>query len=207
MLTEMKNELSHKPERCAMENERLKCAYEYFSHNIRTATSTIVAILEAIKSGLVEDDEMQDMMDMVVESGFFLDMFDSGMETCFRFLVDSTAPVSSELIDINKLVPHFMERVPKLMEERGTTVVQNITSSIRTDGSAHTIKVLLEIILYEAVKSSGETLTVSSEDRTLTVVSSEPFVEIPEVFSILKDILSRCGVSFDWTEESFVLGF
>ncbi|MGE4497729.1 MAG: hypothetical protein AB7E48_07600, partial [Deferribacterales bacterium] len=65
-------------------NEELLTVYKYFSHNIRTSTSTIVAMMEAVKDGF--DDDTGEMMELVAQSGFLLDLFDRGMSATFRYI-------------------------------------------------------------------------------------------------------------------------
>src|SRR6056297_967646 len=87
--------------------EDLRLAYEYFSHHIRTSSSTIVATLEAVKDGLADDPD--EMLNIVTESGFLLDLFDRGLCVAISIASGDELPARSERINVGRLSEHFFE--------------------------------------------------------------------------------------------------
>ena len=79
----------------------LSVVREYFSHNLRTSTAMVVATVSLFKFGLSDDSDS--MADMIVESAYFLDVYDKGMEILFNYILGKPIRNDKETFDPVKI--------------------------------------------------------------------------------------------------------
>lgn len=189
----------------AVRNEELITVYKYFSHHIRTSTSTIVAMMEAVKDDI--GDDSGEMIELVAQSGFILDLFDRGMSATFRYLIESEIEQQESKINIKKLTEHLLERTCVLNEVPFLKLDINIDSDFDVESSAYLLKSIFLIIVYEAVKNASEKLTIVGKAPLLSLISENDFTAFPEIIHIFSEMLEKVGVKLSYGKNTISMRF
>jgi hypothetical protein len=186
-------------------NTDLLLVYKYFSHNIRTSTSTIVAMMEAVKDGF--DDDTGEMMELVAQSGFLLDLFDRGMSATFRYIVAGEIEKRDDEIEIGKLTEHLLEKTCVLSETPETDLELDIDEKFKVKNNAYLLKSIFLIILYEAVKTSSGKLEITGVFPLLTIKCSNGFTGLPEIIQIFSEMFAKVGILLKYDSNSISMRF
>ena len=75
----------------------LSIVREYFSHNMRTSTAMVVATVSIFKFGLSDDTD--NMTDMIIESSYFLDVYDKAIVVLFNYVLNKPIKNVKEKFD------------------------------------------------------------------------------------------------------------
>jgi hypothetical protein len=183
----------------------LLMVYKYFSHNIRTSTSTIVAMMEAVQDGF--DDDSGEMMELVAQSGFLLDMFDRGMSATFRYLIANEIEKRDDEVNIGKLTEHLLEKTCVIAETPETDLELNIDENFCVRNNAYLLKSIFLITLYETVKSSSGKVEITGTSPLLTIRSSNGFANFPEIIQIFSEIFCQVGILLKYDTNSLSMRF
>lgn len=181
-----------------------KDIYSYFSHNFRTSVSTIIATIEAVKLDLI--DIHSDEMDSVYESAYMLDLYDTSLSICIKFISDGK--VDSEISDIDPTfyVEHLIREFDSYIKESGMPLTVNLVP-FKTKSNDFTVKNLLQLITCEILRLSPGGMTVASENNNIIFSPLNTFIEIPEIFGIFQEILKACNVDLEYSIEEVRLSF
>lgn len=171
------------------EKKRLELVYKYFSHHMRTNTAVIVAMLEAINEGLSDES----MTEMIMESGYLLDIFDRGMSVCFNHIFDKSESSDTEQVDLHMLIKLFVDN--GVTKDINGNVTIDLPESTMISCEPYAFKSLIQIFLHEAALVSKEKFSVVFDKNTLTISPDTKFYENPPVFSIMKEILKKNKIS------------
>lgn len=185
-------------------DELLK-AYKYFSHHIRTATSSIVALTEAMQDGLMDDSA--EMAEMVAQSGFLLDLFDRGMSATFRYIIANEIDKRDDETDIGKLTEHLLEKTCVLSDVPETELELDIAADFKVRNNAYILKSIFLITLYEAIKTSSGKLEIKGEFPVLNIKTDKEFAGFPEIIQIFSEMFRQVGIKLEYDTNSISLRF
>lgn len=182
-------------------NKRVEIVHRYFSHHIRTNTAVIVAMLEAINEGLSDES----MTQMIMESGYLLDLFDRGMSVCFNHILGKEESSQPEDIDLKLLVNLFIENaVPK---DGSCNTESNIPENLKVHCEPFAFKSLLQILMHEGALAAQGKLSVLYADNTISIKPDGGFYENPPAFAIFKEVLAKQGIYTKYDKTSIELRF
>lgn len=185
--------------------EEVLKAYKYFSHHIRTATSSIVALTEAMQDGLMDDSA--EITELVAQSGFLLDLFDRGMSATFRYLVAGEIEKRDDETDIGKLVEHLLEKTYVLSDVPETELELDIDTDFKVINNAYMMKSIFLITLYEAIKASSGKLEIKGEFPVLNIKTNKEFAGFPEIIQIFSEMFCQVGIQLECDTNSISLRF
>jgi len=182
-------------------NKLVETVHRYFSHHIRTNTAVIVAMLEAINEGLTDES----MSQMIMESGYLLDIFDRGMSVCFNHIFGKRESSEPEDVELKMLVDLFiLNAVPK---DGSCNTDTDIPENLKVHCEPYAFKNLLQIFLHEAVLAAQGSFSVRFADNTISIKPDGGFYENPEIFAIFKEVLASQGILTDYDKISIQLRF
>lgn len=188
------------PDKCEIIKKKFNDIYKYFSHNLRTSTSTIVAMLEAIKDGLTEDAE--EMIELVHEAGFLLDVFDKGMSTCSNYAVKEKLEGPDERINLKKLTEHFFSRL--IMYEEA---IIEIPDNIEINDKAFAFKNLYCILLHESLRTSNGFFKITGDKHHVTFECKDLFNGYLDICYLIKDIFNEINIDMIIDTNTITLRF
>lgn len=178
--------------------------YKYFSHNLRTCTSTIVATLEALKMGLIGTDS--DEMQHVYESSYIIDILDVSFSICLDYILNKSCKLSEYDLNINQLIERFLAEQKQLIllhelnvDVRGTQIILS--------KNTYVIKYFLQLILFETIKNAMNNLEIILENNSVRFILDEAKDEPNEIFSFFSDILKQGGTAFYYEKNQYVVEF
>lgn len=182
----------------------LSVVREYFSHNMRTSTAMVVATVSIFKFGLSDDTDY--MTDMIIESSYFLDVYDKGMEVLFNFVLGKPIKNEQEKFDPVKITGKVIEDLRCSINEQNIKVscIFDEMSEVKTN--SYIAKTLLELILCEEVRKCSSELNIVSRDNVLTLKKANQ-TDIPEIYNIFNKILAEVNIEFTYTSDSVSLRF
>ena len=181
--------------------KRLELVYKYFSHHMRTNTAVIVAMLEAINDGLSDDS----MTEMIMESGYLLDIFDRGMSVCFNHIFNRPESSNPEKVDLHMLVKLFIDNGVTKDGSCNTDVSIPENTTIMCEPFA--FKSLIHIFLHEAALVTTGKFDVKLQNNALIISPDAGFYENPPVFAIFEEILLKQGINVEYNTISITLRF
>jgi hypothetical protein len=168
---------------------------------MRTNTAVIVAMLEAINEGLADES----MTQMVMESGYLLDIFDRSMSICFNHVFGKEESSQTEELELSVLIDLFITNaVPK---DGSCEAETDVPEGLRLKCEPFALKNLLQVLLHESALAAQGKFTVSYSDHTLTMTPEGGFYENPPVFEIFRDILEKQKISMRYDNISINLRF
>lgn len=180
---------------------KLEIVYKYFSHHIRTNTAVVVAMLEAMNEGLSDES----MTQMIMESGYLLDIFDRGMSVCFNHLFGKEESSQQEEVELAMLLKLFIENaVPK---DGSCEPVIDISDDLKIICEPYSLKNLIQIFTHETVLAAKPCFRVEFRENTLAFTPNDGFYENPLIFEIFKDILNKQGIKTEYNNTSIKLRF
>lgn len=182
----------------------LSIVREYFSHNMRTSTAMVVATVSIFKFGLSDDTD--NMTDMIIESSYFLDVYDKGMEVLFNYVLNKPIKNEKEKFDPVKITGKVIEDLRCSIQEQNIKVscIYDEMNPVKTN--SYIAKTLLELILCEEIRKCSSELSIHSRGDVLTIKKSYN-TDIPDIYQIFKNILAEVEIDFIYTSDSVSLRF
>lgn len=182
----------------------LSIVREYFSHNMRTSTAMVVATVSIFKFGLSDDTD--NMTDMIIESSYFLDVYDKGMEVLFNYVLEKPIKNEKEKFDPVKITGKVIEDLRCSIQEQNIKVscIYDEMNPVKTN--SYIAKTLLELILCEEIRKCSSELSIHSRGDVLTIKKSYN-TDIPDIYQIFKKILAEVEIDFTYTSDSVSLRF
>ena len=182
----------------------LSIVREYFSHNMRTSTAMVVATVSIFKFGLSDDTD--NMTDMIIESSYFLDVYDKGMEVLFNYVLNKPIKNEKEKFDPVKITGKVIEDLRCSIQEQNIKVscIYDEMDPVKTN--SYIAKTLLELILCEEIRKCSSELSIHSRGNVLTIKKSYN-TDIPDIYQIFKNILAEVEIDFIYTSDSVSLRF
>ena len=182
----------------------LSIVREYFSHNMRTSTAMVVATVSIFKFGLSADTD--NMTDMIIESSYFLDVYDKGMEVLFNYVLNKPKKKKKEKFDPVKITGKVIEDLRCSIQEQNIKVscIYDEMNPVKTN--SYIAKTLLELILCEEIRKCSSELSIHSRGDVLTIKKSYN-TDIPDIYQIFKNILAEVEIDFIYTSDSVSLRF
>lgn len=182
----------------------LNIVREYFSHNMRTSTAMVVATVSIFKFGLSDDTD--NMTDMIIESSYFLDVYDKGMEVLFNYVLNKPIKNEKEKFDPVKITGKVIEDLRCSIQEQNIKVscIFDEMSPVKTN--SYIAKTLLELILCEEIRKCNSELSIHSRDNVLTMKKLNQ-TDIPEIYQIFNKILAEVQIDFSYNADSVSLRF
>jgi len=181
--------------------KRLELVYKYFSHHMRTNTAVIVAMLEAINEGLSDES----MNQMIMESGYLLDIFDRGMSVCFNHIFNKEESSDPEGVDLLTLVNLFVNN--GVTKDGSCNAEISIPENLKIQCEPYSFKSLIQIFLHEAALVTQNSFRVRFKGNQLDIEPDKGFYENPPVFAIFKEVLARQGIATEYSKISITLRF
>lgn len=182
----------------------LSIVREYFSHNMRTSTAMVVATVSIFKFGLSDDTD--NMTDMIIESSYFLDVYDKGMEVLFNYVLCKPIKNNQEKFDPVKIAVKVVEDLKCSIQEQNINVSCIFDEMTPVKTNSYIAKTILELILCEEIRKCSSELSIRSRDNILTIKKSTP-TENPDIYNIFKNILAEVEIEFTYTSDSVSLRF
>ena len=179
---------------------RLDVTYRYFSHHIRTCTSVVVAMLDAVAEGLTDDS----MTAMIMESGYLLDIYDRGMSVCFNHILNKPHDMTIEPVDVAHLIEIYEKNA--VSDEMPASVVSDITD-LKVKCDSYSFKSLFQIFMQEALMSSDKELKITYSDNIIAIVPDKGFNEVQQIFPIFAEVLKRSEIDMTYDKSSIQLRF
>ena len=180
--------------------DQLDVTYRYFSHHIRTCTSVVVAMLDAVAEGLTDES----MTAMIMESGYLLDIYDRGMSVCFNHILKKPHDLDMESVDLGHLLDLYIKNA---VSAESSVQIENNVGSVHVFCDAYSFKSLFQILLQEALSSAKKKLTVTLDSAVLTVIPDGGLNEIQKIFPIFAEILKRSGIMMEYDRSCIKLRF
>lgn len=183
----------------------LSIVREYFSHNIRTSTAMIVASVSIFKFGL--DSENDDISEIIIESSYFLDVYDKAMEIMFNYVLDKPIRNDKEVFAPLKVIEVIIENLRKTIKEQGVDIVCEFNNDITmSETNGYVLKTLLEVVLCEEIKKSDSGLTIVTEDNVITI-KKHMKSSCPDIYHLFADFFKKFNIEFDFDAENTILRF
>ena len=182
----------------------LSVVREYFSHNLRTSTAMVVATVSIFKFGLSDDTD--NMADMIIESSYFLDVYDKGMEVLFNYVLGKPIRHDKEAFDPVKITGKVIEDLRRSIKEQNINVLCFFEDMKPVETNSYVAKTLLELILCEEIRKCTSDLTISSRDNILLIKKTKG-TKNPEIYNIFARFFKEFNIEFTYTEDTLTLRF
>lgn len=182
-------------------DKRLETVYKYFSHHMRTNIAVVVAMLEAMSEGLSDES----MTEMVMESGYLLDIFDRGMSVSFNHIFGKSESSEPEFLELALLVGLFVSNA--VTKDGSCNVELTIPENIKVRCEPYSFKSIVQIFLHEAALNAKSGFVVIFEDNTLTIAPDKGFYDNPPVFEIFSELMKKQGITAQYDKISIKLRF
>lgn len=182
----------------------LSIVREYFSHNMRTSTAMVVATVSMFKYGL--NDDIDNMSDIIIESAYFLDIYDKGMETLFSYLFDNKIRNDKEQFDPLKIAVRLIEDIKNSIKTQGVEIECFFDNMNINNTNSYAVKTLIELILCEEIRKSESKLILKAKNNTFTIIREKPS-ELPAIYSIFARFLQELNIEFTYDNETLILRF
>lgn len=182
----------------------LSVVREYFSHNLRTSTAMVVATVSIFKFGLSDDTD--NMADMIIESSYFLDVYDKGMEVLFNYVLGKPIRNDKEAFDPVKITGKVIEDLRSSIKGQNINVLCFFEDMKPVETNSYVAKTLLELILCEEIRKCTSDLTISSRDNILLIKKTKG-TKNPEIYNIFARFFKEFNIEFTYTEDTLTLRF
>lgn len=179
---------------------RLDTTYRYFSHHIRTCTSVVVAMLDAVAEGLTDDS----MTAMIMESGYLLDIYDRGMSVCFNHILGKPHEIVLEKVDVRHLIELY-ENNAVSAESHAVLDCDISEMAVMCDG--YSFKSFFQILLQEGLASAKKSLKISREGNEIKILPDKGYNEIQPIFNIFAEVFQKSGITMIFDMSSITLRF
>lgn len=182
----------------------LSVVREYFSHNLRTSTAMVVATVSLFKFGLSDDSDS--MADMIVESAYFLDVYDKGMEILFNYILGKPIRNDKETFDPVKITGKVIEDLKNTVKEQNINIFCRFENMNTCETNSYVAKALLELILCEEIRKCNAEMTISSRDNVLCIKKTTE-TKNPEIYKIFAKFFAEFSIEFTYTLDTITLRF
>ncbi len=182
----------------------LNIVKDYFSHNMRTSTAMVVAAVSIFKFGLSDDTD--NMTDMIIESSYFLDVYDKGMEVLFNYILGHPIGSDRELFDPAKITSKVIDGLQCSIKEQNIQVSCVFHEMNAFETNIYMAKTLLELILCEEIRKCNSSLSIYTSGDIFTITKSNPH-EAPEIYKLFTKFLSELNIEFTYSNDSVNLRF
>lgn len=182
----------------------LSIVREYFSHNLRTSTAIVVATVSLFKFGFSDDTDS--MADTIVESSYFLDIYDKGMEILFNYILGKPVCNNKEIFEPVRIANRVVEDLRCTITEQNVTIRRSFKDICKCETNSYVAKTLLELILCEEIRKCASSLTISSHDNKLCIDKTYETKD-PEIYKIFAKIFAEFSIEFTYTPNSLTLRF
>ena len=182
----------------------LSVVREYFSHNLRTSTAMVVATVSLFKFGLSDDSDS--MADMIVESAYFLDVYDKGMEILFNYILGKPIRNDKETFDHVKITGKVIEDLKNTVKEQNINIFCCFENMNTCETNSYVAKALLELILCEEIRKCNAEMTISSRDNVLCIKKTTE-TKNPEIYKIFAKFFAEFSIEFTYTLDTITLRF
>ena len=182
----------------------LSVVREYFSHNLRTSTAMVVATVSLFKFGL--SDDSASMADMIVESAYFLDVYDKGMEILFNYILGKPIRNDKETFDPVKITGKVIEDLKNTVKEQNINIFCCFENMNTCETNSYVAKALLELILCEEIRKCNAEMTISSRDNVLCIKKTTE-TKNPEIYKIFAKFFAEFSIEFTYTLDTITLRF
>lgn len=182
----------------------LSVVWEYFSHNLRTSTAMVVATVSLFKFGLSDDSDS--MADMIVESAYFLDVYDKGMEILFNYILGKPIRNDKETFDPVKITGKVIEDLKNTVKEQNINIFCCFENMNTCETNSYVAKALLELILCEEIRKCNAEMTISSRDNVLCIKKTTE-TKNPEIYKIFAKFFAEFSIEFTYTLDTITLRF
>ncbi len=182
----------------------LSVVREYFSHNLRTSTAMVVATVSLFKFGLSDDSDS--MADMIVESAYFLDVYDKGMEILFNYILGKPIRNDKETFDPVKITGKVIEDLKNTVKEQNINIFCCFENMNTCETNSYVAKALLELILCEEIRKCNVEMTISSRDNVLCIKKTTE-TKNPEIYKIFAKFFAEFSIEFTYTLDTITLRF
>lgn len=146
------------------------------------------------------------MTDMIIESSYFLDIYDKGMEVLFNFVLGKPIKNEQEKFDPVKIAGKVIEDLRCSIQEQNIKVSCFFDEMSPVKTNSYIAKTLLELILCEEIRKCSSELSIHSRDNVLTIKKLNKS-DTPEVYQIFNRLLAEVGIEFSYSTESVSLRF
>ena len=182
----------------------LSVVREYFSHNLRTSIVMVVATVSLFKFGLSDDSDS--MADMIVESAYFLDVYDKGMEILFNYILGKPIRNDKETFDPVKITGKVIEDLKNTVKEQNINIFCCFENMNTCETNSYVAKALLELILCEEIRKCNAEMTISSRDNVLCIKKTTE-TKNPEIYKIFAKFFAEFSIEFTYTLDAITLRF
>ena len=182
----------------------LSVVREYFSHNLRTSTAMVVATVSLFKFG--PSDDSDSMADMIVESAYFLDVYDKGMEILFNYILGKPIRNDKETFDPVKITGKVIEDLKNTVKEQNINIFCCFENMNTCETNSYVAKALLELILCEEIRKCNAEMTISSRDNVLCIKKTTE-TKNPEIYKIFAKFFAEFSIEFTYTLDTITLRF
>lgn len=179
--------------------------YEFFSHNFRTFTATIVASVEVLKLDLSSVDELD--IASIYESGYLMDIYDNAFNLCLKYALgkpgNSVKSDFSPGVTINKFVSEFED----FINLKGINVDFRDLAEKKFSGDEFVYKNIVQVVLYEIIRVSETDVSIVTKDDRIVIKYDTISEELPVIFEIFPKLLKKYDITFTKNDKSFILEF
>lgn len=182
----------------------LSIVREYFSHNLRTSTAMVVATVSIFKFGISDDTDS--MADMIIESSYYLDVYDKGMEVLFNYILGKPIRNDKETFDPVKIASRVIEDLHSTIKEQNINISYSFEDMGVFKTNNYVAKTLLELVLCEEIKKCVADIVISSKNNTLSIKKNCD-TDNPEIYKIFARFFAELGIEFTYTNNTITLRF
>jgi hypothetical protein len=182
----------------------LNMVYKYFSHHIRNSTSMIAASVTLLSYNMQPDDN--NLAGEIVEASFLLDLFDAGMDICFRHVFGEPYKNTMDSYSIEANVIHFAEQCKAALKERSIELNVSVSNPAVIETNAHELRTLSSIVIYEMMIQAENSISMKLNGNNLEI-SADSFYEAPPIWKVIKQVLEVRKVIFSYADKTSTLRF
>jgi len=185
-------------------NDELFTIYEYFSHNFRTFTSTIVASIEVLKLELDVDEKFN--IASIYESSYLLDLYDNAFNICLKHALGKDETLKKSNFNPLTMVKGLLGEFDDLANLKQINIcIEGVGENVY--GYEFIYKNLFQVIVYEIIRLSQENISIRFWDSRIEVLFGNIREKLPEIFLIFKEILEKYDMVFFYRNNTAVLEF
>jgi hypothetical protein len=162
-------------------------------------------MMEAVQDGF--EDDGGEMMEMVAQSGFLLDLFDRGMSATFHFLISDEIDHRDDEIYLGKLTEHLMEKISVLNENPEIVLEIDIEPDFCVKNNAYLMKSIFMITIYEALKNASGKLLIKGAAPLLTLTSENTYSDLPAVIQIFTEMFRKARIDLSYDSNTISMRF
>ena len=164
----------------------------------------VVATVSLFKFGLSDDTDS--MADMIVESSYFLDVYDKGMEVLFNYILGKPIRNDKEAFDPVKITGKVIEDLRSTIKEQNINISCFFEDMKACETNSYVAKTLLELILCEEIRKCTAEITISSRDNVLFIKKTAE-TKNPEIYKIFARFFAEFNIEFTYTLDTLTLRF